>query len=367
MRILHYIPSIDRSSGGVGSYLQLLAHDLGKMVELHIVSHRSENELSIENCMIHYIDGKRTHLYNAKKEFMMLLDQLHPDLVHVNSCWELLSSFTVFWAKKLQYPVLITTHGMLEPWVIKKNFWTKKMPAMFLYQKKALKIADGLIATAESERKNLLIANYNHCISLIPNGVIMDDILLKDNWSSNKIIFFLALLRPNKGADLLIKAVKKMENLLTGYRVVIAGVGETNYVNSLKKQVYELNLENMVSFPGGIYGKDKWQFYQQADVFVLPTLNENFGIVIAESLASGTPVITTKGAPWPELNEYNCGWWVERNVTSIVNALDDFLKLTIEKREIMGRNGRRLIEEKFSSKKVAEEMVKLYGNFISKS
>lgn len=114
MRILHYIPSIDRSSGGVGSYLQLMAHDLGRLVELHIVSHRSAHELSIENCTIHYIDGKRTHLLKAKVEFLNLLDELHPDVVHVNSCWELLSSYTVFWAKKKRYPVLITTHGMLE-------------------------------------------------------------------------------------------------------------------------------------------------------------------------------------------------------------------------------------------------------------
>ena len=360
MRILHYIPSIDRSSGGVGAYLQLMAHDLGRLVELHIVSHRSAHELSIENCTIHYIDGKRTHLLKAKVEFLNLLDELHPDVVHVNSCWELLSSYTVFWAKKKRYPVLITTHGMLEPWVIRKNYWIKKLPALLLYQKKALKMADGLVATAESERKNLQVANYNPIVGLVPNGVIMDDISLKDSWEPNKTILFLALLRPNKGADLLIKAVKKLENELTGYRVVIAGTGEDGYVNSLKELVHDLKLENVISFPGGIYGKDKWQLYQQADVFVLPTLNENFGIVIAESLASGTPVITTKGAPWPELEEWNCGWWVERDVTSFVKALDEFLKLPVEVREQMGRNGRRLVETQYSSKKVAEEMVRMY-------
>lgn len=365
MRILHYIPSIDRSSGGVGAYLQLMAHDLGRLVELHIVSHRSENELSIENCTIHYIDGKRIHLLKAKVEFMNLLDELHPDVVHVNSCWELLSSYTVFWAKKKNYPVLITTHGMLEPWVVRKNYWIKKLPALFLYQKKALKMADSLVATAESERKNLLIANYNPIVGLVPNGVIMDDISLKYSWEPNKTILFLALLRPNKGADLLIKAVKKLENELTGYRVIIAGTGEDGYVNSLKELVHNLNLENIVSFPGGIYGNEKWDLYQKADVFVLPTLNENFGIVIAESLASGTPVITTKGAPWPELEEWKCGWWVERDVSSFVRALEEFLKLPVEKREQMGCNGRRLVETRYSSRKVAEEMVRMYEGLTS--
>lgn len=366
MRILHYIPSIDQSSGGVGAYLQLMAHDLGRLVELHIVSHRSRNELLIENSTVHYIDGRRTHLHKAKAEFLNLLDELHPDVVHVNCCWELLSSYTVFWAKKKNYPVLITTHGMLEPWVIRKNYWIKKLPALLLYQKKALKMANSLVATAESERKNLLIANYNPIVELVPNGVIMDDISLKYSWEPNKIILFLALLRPNKGADLLIKAVKKLENELTGYRVIIAGTGENGYVNSLKELVHNLNLEGIVSFPGGIYGNEKWDLYQKADVFVLPTLNENFGIVIAESLASGTPVITTKGAPWPELEEWKCGWWVERDVSSFVRALEEFLKLPVEKWEQMGRKGRKLIEEKYSSEKVAKELMMLYRSVLLK-
>ena len=227
-------------------------------------------------------------------------------------------------------------------------------------------MADGLVATAESERKNLLIANYNPNVGLVPNGVILDDILLKDSWEPNKTILFLALLRPNKGADLLIKAVKELEKELAGYRVIIAGVGEDGYVNSLKELVHDLNLDNIVSFPGGIYGNEKWEFYQKADVFVLPTLNENFGIVIAESLANGTPVITTKGAPWPELEEWNCGWWVERDVTSFVKALDEFLKLPVEKRELMGRKGRKLIEEKYSSEKVAKELIMLYRSVFLK-
>lgn len=116
MKVIHYIPSIDRSSGGVGSYLQLLAHDLGNIAELHIVSHKSDNELTIENVSIHYIDGKLTHLLKAKKQFCDLLNAVRPDVVHINSCWEVLCSYTVFWAKSLGYRVVITPHGMLEPW-----------------------------------------------------------------------------------------------------------------------------------------------------------------------------------------------------------------------------------------------------------
>lgn len=364
MKILHYIPSIDRSSGGVGGYLQLLAHNLGKIAELHIVSHHSANELSIDNAIIHYVDGDLFHLYKSKKQFVKLLAEIKPDVVHVNSCWEVLSSYTVFWAKSLHYPVLITTHGMLEPWVLKKNYWKKKLPALLLYQKKALQMADMLIATAESEQKNLLQLGYNLNVKVVPNSVIIDDIPFRTDWNSHNVIFFLALLRPNKGADLLIKAVWKLKEELKGYKVIIGGFGDSDYIETLKRLIEDLGLERIVSLPGGIYDEEKWEYYRMADVFVLPTLNENFGIVIAESLASGTPVITTKGAPWEDIVNWNCGWWIDRDIEHLVKALREFLALSTEQRARMGHNGRRLVEEKYSSRKMAEDMLGLYAQVI---
>lgn len=364
MRIFHYIPSIDRSSGGVGGYLQMLAHDLGKNVDLHIVSHRSPDELNVENATVHYIDGKFCHLFKTKKQFCGLLDAIKPDIVHVNSCWEVLCSYTVFWAKSLGYRVVITPHGMLEPWVIRKNYLKKKLPALLLYQKKSLKLADALIATAESEKDNLLRLNYNKNVYVVPTGIVVDGISVKKDWRRNKTILFLALLRPNKGADLLIKAVKRLEAELAGFRIIIAGSGEPIYVESLKQLVRDLKIDNMVIFTGAVYGEEKWNLYRKADFFVLPTLNENFGIVVAEALACGTPVITTKGAPWSDLGAWECGWWIERDVDALVEAMRGFLALTDDERERMGRNGRRLVEAKYSSGRMAGDMLGLYRRLL---
>ena len=116
MKILHYIPSIDRTSGGVGAYMQLLTTELGKLVELHVVTHHEANPLTLENCTVHYIPKNNNPFSNkGKTEFLTLLNDIKPDVFHANSCWLPLSARTTIWAKNIGYTVVYTPHGMLEP------------------------------------------------------------------------------------------------------------------------------------------------------------------------------------------------------------------------------------------------------------
>ena len=107
-------------------------------------------------------------------------------------------------------------------------------------------------------------------------------------------------------------------------------------------------------------GEAKWQLYQQASVFVLPTFSENFGIVIAEALAAGVPVITTTGTPWRELPEKGCGWRVDIGVQPLVGALREALGLTDEQRRDMGLKGREWMQAEYSWSKIATEMIAAY-------
>ena len=358
MKILHYIPCIDRTAGGTTTYIQLLAKELGKLCKLHIATHRSDSPAEMENCHIHYIS--QSVLMGMKKTWLQLLEELQPDIVHVNCCWMPQCAFAQKWAQEKGYKVVLTPHGMLEPWIIQRNYWIKKLPALLLYQKKAVQQADYLHATAESEKKNLLKLGYNQRIAIIPNGIEVSKIRMKDSWKRNKEVLFLSRIHVKKGIDLLIEAIAQLEDELDEYRFIIAGEGDENYIRTLKEQAQSLSISDKIQFIGGVYGKEKWKRFQQADLFVLPSYSENFGIVVAEALASGTPVLTTQGTPWQELETQNCGWWIELNVAEIVKALRAFINTSETTLEVMGINGRQLVEEKYSIEAVARQMKELY-------
>ena len=365
MIVIHYIPSIDQNFGGVSSYLQLLAHSLGKMVDLHIVTHHSDKELCLDNCTIHYMECGQLQWFKAKRLFCRLLDEIKPDIVHVNSCWAPLCSFTVFWAKKRGIPTVVSPHGMLEPWVLAKNHWTKKVPALVMYQRRALRKADALVATAYSEKDNLLKLNYNNKVEVVPNGVIVDGIEIKKTWKRTRSLLYMGLLRPNKGAGVLIDALSLIKEKLIGYKVIIAGPDTEGYLSTLKRMCNSYGLNDIVSFPGGIFGKEKWTLMQHADFFILPTLNENFGIVIAEAYLSGTPVITCKGAPWACIDEQSIGWWVERTPEKVAQAIGEALDCSEQTMEEKGRRGREYVIQHFSSDKVARVMMEKYEKVIN--
>lgn len=365
MKIIHYIPSIDRSWGGTSTYMQLLANSLGKLAEVHILTHRSDNPLPLENCMVHEIPRYRPFSSKWKTAVRGLFNEVKPDVVHINCCWTPDCAMVQKVAQSMGYQVVLSPHGMLEPWIIGRHYWTRKLPALLLYQKAAVQKAVCIHATAESERDHLLKLGYNKNLKVVKLGIDAEKISMKQSWKKNKQILFLSRVHPKKGVNYLVEAAAIMREQLKGWRIVIAGEGEADYIANFKMQIHEEGLDDIVQLIGGVYGDEKWRLFQTSDFFVLPTHSENFGLAIAESLASGTPVITTEGTPWSDLNSSHAGAWIEMGTQPLVDTLKNFITLSEEELELMGRNGRKLIEEKYSAKVMAEEMMNIYLSVLS--
>ena len=360
MKIIHYIPSIDRMAGGISTYMQVLAKPLGTMAEVHIMTHASENPLPMENCKVHDIPRYRPFSSVWKKAVVDLLDSVRPDIVHVNCCWTPDCAMIQRLAQKRGYKVVLTPHGMLEPWIIKRHYWTRKVPALWLYQKAAVQMADCVQATAESERDNLLKLGYNSNIKVVRLGIDAESIEMKRSWKKSRQILFLSRVHVKKGINFLVEAADVLRNELQGYKILVAGEGDADYVEAMKRMICDRWLQDIVQLIGGVYGDEKWRLFQTSDLFVLPTHSENFGLAIAESLASGTPVITTVGTPWSDLNSSEAGAWIEIGTEPLVETLRRFLSLSEDELETMGRNGRRLIETKYSAHVMAEQMMEVY-------
>lgn len=362
MKIIHYIPSIDRIAGGTSTYMQVLAKGLGELADVHIITHASENPLPIENCIIHNVSVYNPINSRFKNEVSKLFDVIKPDLVHVNCCWMPACAFIQQMAQKRNIKVVLTPHGMLEPWIIKRHYWTRKVPALWLYQRAAIQKADCIQATAESERDNLMKLGYNSNIKVVKLGIDADGIEMKKSWKKTRQILFLSRVHVKKGINFLIEAAAELRSELQGYKIIVAGEGDAAYVAEMQQMISDRGLQDIVQLIGGVYGNDKWRLFQTSDFFVLPTHSENFGLANAESLASGTPVITTMGTPWNDLNSSNAGAWIEIGTQPLVETLRRFLSFSDEELEIMGKNGRKLIENKYSAKVMAEEMMRVYGS-----
>jgi len=157
----------------------------------------------------------------------------------------------------------------------------------------------------------------------------------------------------------LLEAVKQsLTN--TDFILVIAGVDEGGHECELKKIVSATGLNHVVKFVGPLFDDDKVDAFAAADIFVLPTLSENFGIVVIEALSAGVPVITTKGAPWRDLVSHDCGWWTDISAHALTVALQDALQKSPSELHAMGERGHELVLSMYTWKQSALMTIELY-------
>ncbi|NDP22500.1 MAG: glycosyltransferase [Paludibacter sp.] len=355
MKVIHITSSIDESAGGPSRSVTQTCEEVSKLgVDITIITKRSKKALKVNTS---------SRLKLSYQSFVSLLftgihfSKKNVDIIHLQHVWSPYIHLMASVAQKNEVPYVISIRGMLEPWIMQRNPLKKKL-GLLLYQRNDLKRASVLHATCEMEMNTLRKLGFTNPIAVIPNGINLSLVPSPKESFERKRIIFLSRIHKKKGIELLLDAWKLVDT--ADWELLIAGEGKQSYEQELKERITQHKLVN-VQFVGSKYYAEKWDFIRSGDVFVLPSYSENFGIVVAEALAMGVPVITTKDTPWQELETHQCGWWIELNTQNLSNALTVAMSQSPEQLKAMGLRGRKLIQENYDIRAVAKHMVELYN------
>lgn len=372
MNVLHVIPSISLKYGGPSRTSVHLVNNLALCEDLNIHFYSYDcldgNCISLAPSVGYYPQARKNYRlsYLIGEDYILLkniIQRKNIDILHLHGVWHPLFHFASRAARSQCIPYIIQPRGMLEPWSIQfKRF--KKSLAMSLYQRRDLDKAAGFIATSVQESLSLRALELDVPIAIIPNGVeSASPVSSIPKKSSLKVALFMSRLHPKKGVLELIRSWSHVRP--SGWELRIAGPDDAGLSEDIKSLVCRLNLDNCIKIIGPVYGEQRSLEFSMADLFILPTYSENFGIAVAEALSYGIPVITTTGAPWSSLLDYKCGWWIEPGEESLRKILPIATSVNDSERLLMGVRARALAS-KFDWRNVATLTKEFYSRIYSK-
>lgn len=291
-------------------------------------------------------------------------------VVHLHTPWDRGNLAVARAARRAGKPYVLSVHGMLDDWCMSQRS-IKKRFYLALAGRRLLEQAAALHCTARAE--------WSQARRWAPNaaGVVAPLVFdLADyadlpgsapavaRWPAlahdRPAVLFLSRIHYKKGADVFIDAAGLLQAQGADADFFIAGPGDDADFRALREQARRLGVEDRVHFLGMVTGVEKVSLYQAADVFVLPTSQENFGFVFFEALAAGTPVVTTRGVDtWPELTDSGGAIITNRDAREIANAVVEMLA-DRDRLAAMGAAGRAWTLERFAPGAVIREYVDLY-------
>lgn len=279
-------------------------------------------------------------------------------IIHIHALWSPILHKVARWARKNQLPIVWSPHGMVTSWAMHSKWWKKQL-GWWMYQRWDLAKANLLHVTARSEYDDIRRMGLKNKIFVVPLGVEKpDNVEIGMCKRDEKVVLFVSRVQKKKGLMNLVRAWASLPNeIRRGWKVRVVGPDQEGHTSELKALCGELGVMDGFCFTGPKYGDELQVEYQSASLFVLPTYSENFGSVVIEALACGVPVITTKGAPWQELEAHRCGWWIDIGVEPLVAALTEAMSLGPEALCSMGSRGRGLVEESYAWDAVIKKMI----------
>jgi glycosyltransferase involved in cell wall biosynthesis len=263
---------------------------------------------------------------------------------------------------------------MLEPWAWRHKFW-KKLPYYYCFERAQLKSARVVLATSEQEAANLSRFVSSKRIRSLPLGLsdacppAYGAARQKLGWSPDELVLlFLSRIHPKKGLHLLLRALAAIApEMPAKWRLVIVGDGEEKYLAHCRQIARSNDLvSRRAEWKGAVWGKEKWPYFQGADLFCLPSFSENFGLAVMEACQVGTRALTTRDTPWSFLGKEGAAFLVEPDVASVQQGLRAFLKAaawSLVEREALSQR----IQERFGWPTVGPKYVELYQQIACSS
>jgi len=289
------------------------------------------------------------------------------DIVHVSAIWQWIQINVCKSCKFYNKPYIITPHGSFNPWPW-SHIFLKKRIYWYAFGTKTIKAAAAVHFTTRDERDKSLstvpILSKKKSF-IVPNGILIKEgknvrsvLKIKDE---QVLLIFAGRIHRIKGIHFIIEAMRKLKsNRLTF--LIVGHEEDVEYVNHLKEICREL--AGNVIWKEAVSAKDIWDYYSSSDLFVLPSYDENFGMVVVEAMACGLPVlISNKVGIWREVQTDNAGFVVNQDINEITDVLKKCTENLAFLQEL-SHNARESAGKRYDINKVADLMIKAYEDVL---
>lgn len=364
MRAVITVPSIENESAGPSYTVPALCKWLtaaGASVCLKVlgkVPKRAEYDFEVESFTHWRIPPLRQLAWSPALFSSFKKDADVADIIHVNGVWQCADIYPTRACRGKKCKVVYCPRGGLSKTALSRWGLHKTLMWHIGGQWRALKGTSMFHAASMKEHDEIRALGLKQPIAIIPNGIDVPKVEHKPFEKTDRKIVFFGRIHETKAADHLVEAWGRIAAEFPEWSVEIAGP-DCGAVPMLKRMIDDKNIPR-VSFVGEFKGMAKYEFLSKADLYVLPSLTENFGITIAEALACGTPSIASKGCPWEGLETNDCGWWIDIGPDALEMKLKEVLAMPPEVLQEKGARGKTWMLRDYVWEGIGKKMLAAY-------
>lgn len=315
--------------------------------------------------------------------FWLIKNARRFDAIIVHGLWNFSTLAASLILPTLKSPAyFVYTHGMMDPWFRQHDplkYFFKKLSWIFC-EGRLLHSAKSVLFTADAERDlargqfpvwrySETVVGYGTASPPQSNPVQAEAFRATvPGLGGRRYLLFLSRIHPKKGCDLLVEAFAGAAALDPDLDLVIAGPDETGIVPGLRARSLGLGIERRIHWPGMLKGDAKWGAYFGAEAFILPSHQENFGVVVAEALGCGLPVLTTnKVNIWKDIVQGQAGFVRNDTFEGVSGIINDWISSSIDSKMRMKLQSRKLFTERFDVKYAVAGLLREIANASEKS